>query len=735
MSWVMSTIRRSGRDVEHHRVAHADELVDAAVVGQERDERRTIGHRRLRLRLPHRSTSPTPPCVGFGCVSSRLGVARGARYASTSGSDTRNDRPDPHRRQLTGLDQPVDGHRRHPHQIRDFLHREKARFAQSIAHAELPTPDRCELSVRRWDRSCRASTPVVCVRSHLRVGDARSVGQRPRDRPRGRAIRSSIDAGSRAGGRSVRIGTNVHRPPRAAADRQAAVGRGRRTPRPRRPLSHATSANGPSAITSAGRGIANIHSRGRLAVARSRSSAWPSLTTATPPTHRSQRGVRPSARIGPKSARSTTSAPCTRASRANARCTVSSDAGRAVATAIRAPVLGDLASTCVTAARVAAIVRAGSIAAVSAVAPNARAIATHASTAVSPAIGASSPSVRRSPATRRSTVRRSSVGPGPDAPGPRPWPARSASASVGARRGRLAARPTSARASAGRFRAGLTSQALVEPTAGRSPRAELARPARRRAHRVEDRRAQTVRLELAQARGGRAARRRHRGAQRLGTVDASWASSVAEPSSVWRRACSRRRARDRRARPLRSSPRRPGRRRPVPSPTSPVTASSIGSATRTTMPDGRRADARRDRGARRPRAYRPRSPTRRARPAPACSASRARPAGRARAPRCARSSPPPRSTARACRRRARATRSRGSPRRRPASPRRRRRRRRRPPTPRSARRAPSGTAARARRRRSPSISAIDSGVGIPAAVEQTADEGRAHLPAAEQRDA
>ena len=31
-----------GRHVEHHRVAHADELVDPAVVGEERDERRAI---------------------------------------------------------------------------------------------------------------------------------------------------------------------------------------------------------------------------------------------------------------------------------------------------------------------------------------------------------------------------------------------------------------------------------------------------------------------------------------------------------------------------------------------------------------------------------------------------------------------------------------------------------------------------------------------------------------------
>ena len=42
-----------GRDVEHHRVADADELVGVAVIGEERDERTT--------KLP---VAPHPPATG-----------------------------------------------------------------------------------------------------------------------------------------------------------------------------------------------------------------------------------------------------------------------------------------------------------------------------------------------------------------------------------------------------------------------------------------------------------------------------------------------------------------------------------------------------------------------------------------------------------------------------------------------------------------------------------------------
>ena len=77
-----------------------------------------------------------------------------------------------------------------------------------------------------------------------------------------------------------------------------------------------------------------------------------------------------------------------------------------------------------------------------------------------------------------------------------------------------------------------------------------------------------VLLEHAQAGRGRAARRGHRGAQRVGHRRSTSPAGGPSPSSVWRDQCDRpRRGAARPARRRRSSPRRPGTRRPGPSPT------------------------------------------------------------------------------------------------------------------------------------------------------------------------
>ena len=98
-----------------------------------------------------------------------------------------------------------------------------------MAHAELPTPTRCQTSVRRWDRSCRASTRVVSERSHSAsravgpcVPFAGSAG--PLDGPGASAAMSAVSSSGRyaPGGRSVRIGTTRQRPPARAGDRERA---------------------------------------------------------------------------------------------------------------------------------------------------------------------------------------------------------------------------------------------------------------------------------------------------------------------------------------------------------------------------------------------------------------------------------------------------------------------------------------------------------------------------------
>ena len=124
-----------GSDVEHHRVAHAHELVGPPVVGEERDERRASRHA---AKLPR---WPTP----LGSARSRLVALPRLRITRREiGVDVAlgdAERPThAYCRQIAGLDQSVDGHRRNPHQVRHLLHRQEARLAQSMAHAELPLP-------------------------------------------------------------------------------------------------------------------------------------------------------------------------------------------------------------------------------------------------------------------------------------------------------------------------------------------------------------------------------------------------------------------------------------------------------------------------------------------------------------------------------------------------------------------------------------------------------------------
>ena len=213
-----------------------------------------------------------------------------------------------------------------------------------------------------------------------------------------------------------------------------------------------------------------------------------------------------------------------------------------------------------------------------------------------------------------------------------------------------------------------------------------------------------MRLELAQPGRGRAAGRRHRGAQapRVRRRPARAASpSRAASGSTSSVATSRVSPTSTPASIIASATRK---KYAGPEPDKPVTASSAGSPTRTTIPTAPSRRSARSRCS-----------------APACVPpaiadapmpdERGRVGHRAddrafghqcldRRDRHSR----PRSRARACRRRARATRSRGSRRHRRASPRARRRRRRRPPRPRSARPGSSRRAVRVRRgahRRSP----------------------------------
>ncbi len=92
-----------GRHVEHHRMAHTDELVGSAVVGEERHEWRTRRRRHRPRRYPSGIADPGAGLAGL-CVSRRqVRVDVGFRYPERP--------PDPHGRQLAGLDEPIHGHR------------------------------------------------------------------------------------------------------------------------------------------------------------------------------------------------------------------------------------------------------------------------------------------------------------------------------------------------------------------------------------------------------------------------------------------------------------------------------------------------------------------------------------------------------------------------------------------------------------------------------------------------
>ena len=217
-----------GRDVEHDRVTHADELVDAAVVGEERDERRTIGHQE---RGRYRAQFPDPVRV-----LPRLGVARReVRVDVGFGHPERS--TDPYGRQLTGLDEPIHGHRRHAHQCGDFLHRQKARLADPLPTRKLPTPAAEKRAYAGGIGVVERQLPL-CVRRHIwtvgpTIGSPGGTGPASRARGRSADPRPGVRASRSPGrARSVRIGTTVLRPLRAPAT-ASPVGRDRRTPRPR----------------------------------------------------------------------------------------------------------------------------------------------------------------------------------------------------------------------------------------------------------------------------------------------------------------------------------------------------------------------------------------------------------------------------------------------------------------------------------------------------------------------
>ena len=132
----------------------------------------------------------------------------------------------------------------------------------------------------------------------------------------------------------------------------------------------------------------------------------------------------PSAWMGPKSARSTTSAPRPRGGAGERKCNGSSDAGNTVASATRAPSTATSRTRCRRGPRPPPPCTRDRSPGRRPCAPNVRVIAAHASTCVSPS-SARAPSPWRSPATRRSTVSSQLRRARPAAPGPRARPARS----------------------------------------------------------------------------------------------------------------------------------------------------------------------------------------------------------------------------------------------------------------------------------------------------------------------
>ena len=101
-------------EAEHHRLAHPDELVGVAVVGQERDEPPGERH-------PDRIALIRPACTA------RPDRRRHRRRAlgTSAHSDCR---------QVPRLDQAIDRHRRHSHQLGHFLNSQEARFGERLRH-------------------------------------------------------------------------------------------------------------------------------------------------------------------------------------------------------------------------------------------------------------------------------------------------------------------------------------------------------------------------------------------------------------------------------------------------------------------------------------------------------------------------------------------------------------------------------------------------------------------------
>src|SRR6266480_6873574 len=92
--------------------------------------------------------------------------------------------PDANRRQVPRLDQAVDRHGGHPHQLGDFLHCQEARFGERLRHGPHP------LAPARWDSERRWAVPLLSSVSRARRCPSLWTTGRPGTQRSGRPISS-----------------------------------------------------------------------------------------------------------------------------------------------------------------------------------------------------------------------------------------------------------------------------------------------------------------------------------------------------------------------------------------------------------------------------------------------------------------------------------------------------------------------------------------------------------------
>src|SRR5260370_31208774 len=188
---------------------------------------------------------------------------------------------DPARRQVLGFDEPVDRHRRHPHQVRHFLHRQETRFRKRLRHVAHPSPPLWGGSVGPRGLCCQV----------WRLAPAVAGGAYGRSRGPSTPARSASRTGRyAAGGRLLATVTTSTGRPRWAASAGPGASRSAKAI-VSSPAAMAAIAKTPSATASVGRPTAKSHSS--PAVSSPSSQSWcPSVTTATPSCHHRERPYR-----------------------------------------------------------------------------------------------------------------------------------------------------------------------------------------------------------------------------------------------------------------------------------------------------------------------------------------------------------------------------------------------------------------------------------------------------------